>query len=94
MIYAEKKIKRPVSETKYVYYIFIKDKCVTFSFLSKTKIKVIPERHHVTEFCWQAAKFVGGQIQVHQVWEFGDFGGKSAKVVVVDVQSGQMGERP
>lgn len=54
----------------------------------------LPERHHVAEFCGQAAELVGRQVQVHQVRELGDVGRNATQVVVVNVQCRQVGECP
>lgn len=54
----------------------------------------LPERDHVAQFCGQAAELIGRQVQVDQVGQLGDVRGDAGQVVVVDVQRGQVGERP
>lgn len=54
----------------------------------------LPERDHVAQFCGQAAELIGRQVQEDQVGQLGDVRGDAGQVVVVDVQRGQVGERP
>lgn len=54
----------------------------------------IPERDHVAQLGGQAAELIGRQVQVDQVGQFGDVWWDTGQVVVVDVQCGEVGERP
>lgn len=62
--------------------------------LEANQTDCLPERDHVAQFGGQAAELIGRQIQVDQVGQLGDVWRDTSQVVVVDVQCGQVGERP
>lgn len=54
----------------------------------------VPERDHVAQLGGQATELIGRQVQVDQAGQFGDVWWDTGQVVVVDVQRGEVGERP
>lgn len=59
-----------------------------------TTRELLPETHHVSEFGGQAPELIGGQVQVDEVWQLADVGRDATQIVVVDMQSRQVGEGP
>lgn len=91
------------SHTRSFIYVFSRSVSKTCSFLipnpkakkkRKPGFRCGPERDHVAQLGGQAAELIGRQVQVDQVGQFGDVWWDTGQVVVVDVQRGEVGERP